>query len=188
VNRRAWNADRVADLLWGAALLLGTIAVGARWWPANVRARALPPLVPAVVPVVRQAPPVDPALVDAVTRSDVFAPGHTAPRVRWAPPSPDTLPPGLAPDPAAADALPLPNATLGAPNDSSAGGEPPRFYGTVIDPRGASALLWLDRRVPGAQLYREGDRAGGWRVLRVEADRVTLASSDGGRVTLRLRR
>lgn len=63
----------------------------------------------------------------------------------------------------------------------------PALFGTVIGADGPRALLRLDARVPGAQLYAEGAQAGGWRVQRVEADRVTLVGR-GRTVTLRMPR
>ena len=59
------------------------------------------------------------------------------------------------------------------------------LFGIVIGGEGARALLRLDARIPGAQLYAEGARAGGWRVVRVEADRVLL-DGPGGTTTLRM--
>lgn len=61
----------------------------------------------------------------------------------------------------------------------------PRLYGTMITPGNAAALLRLDSRLPTPQLYREGDRAGGFRVVRISEQAVTLAGSAGS-ITLRL--
>ena len=122
----------------------------------------------------------DPALQDAVVRTNVFAATRTPPRVRWAPPGdPDSAatidPMALAPQPAQA------LRPARGPDD------PPQFYGTIVGPDGPRALLRLDGRVPGAQLYAAGEGEGGWRVVRVEPERVVLTSA-GERVTLHLPR
>jgi hypothetical protein len=164
------GAERVADLLWGAALLLGTVALVAAVWPASARVPELPPAALVAPPSVRV--PSAPAASDVAVRADVFAAGHVPPRARWAPPPVDTMPPGLAPEPAAAARAP-------------SAIEPPRFYGTVSDAGGFAALLRFPG-APNAQLYRPGDRAGAWRVGRVAIDRVTVAAPGGTLLTLRL--
>ena len=163
------SAERVTDLLWGTALLLGTVALVASVWPASVGVPELPPA--ALAAPSRASTPSVPLAAEVAVRADVFAAAHTPPRVRWAPPPVDTMPPGLAPEPAAAE----PERVV----------EPPRFYGTMTDAGGPAALL----RVPGApnaQLYHQGDRAGAWRVGRITADRVTVAAPGGTLMTLRL--
>jgi hypothetical protein len=178
IAARLRHAGRVADALWIAALALAVVALALLVWPASARVPEAPaaaprPATPAT-PAAR--PPRDVVLADSVVRADPFSPGRVAPRARWAPPAQDTLPPGLAPDPAAAAAL-----GTGA-GDAP---EPPRFYGTVTDGAGPAALL----RFPGAAasaLYHAGDRERGWRVLRVSPTRVTVAAPDGARLTLRL--
>jgi hypothetical protein len=174
---RDWRSGRVADVLWIAAAVLTIVAVIARLWPVRPDGRELPTFADTAPAAMRAATPA-PSL-DSVVATNVFSAHRAPPRRRWVPPAPDTLPPGLAPDPIAAADL---RAT--APT----GDGPPRFYGTVIDPRGAAALLWLDPAVPGAQLYREGARAAGWRVMHIDAERVQLGAAGGQRVTLRLTR
>src|SRR5205085_1131251 len=93
--------------------------------------------------------------------TDLSVQSVRGPRVRWAPPPVDTMPPGLAPEPAAAE----PERVV----------EPPRFYGTMTDAGGPAALLRFPG-APNAQLYHQGDRAGAWRVGRITADRVTVAA------------
>lgn len=61
----------------------------------------------------------------------------------------------------------------------------PHLFGTVIGPGGATALMRLDPAVPGAQIYREGDRAGIYRVVRISEQSVIL-SGPGGQIVLRL--
>ncbi len=169
------RAAVVADALWGAALALSAAAVALLAWPARAPVRDVPP--PSLA---ARATVGTPPLADVTVTHDVFAAGHTPPRARWTPPEPDTLPPGLAPDPVAAAAL----STLGGAGAADAY-ERPRFYGTVIDAVSAGALLRFPG-TPAAQLYRVGARERGWRVLAVTPERVRLAAPSGEALTLRL--
>jgi hypothetical protein len=185
-RRPTWLREpRAADALLALAAALAAAGAALALWRPDPRVpdmpNAVPPAPPAAVAPV--APVADAALEEAVARTNVFSASRTPPRVRYVPPEAGSeagevgMSPGagLAPDVAAPPASPR------GPDDA------PQFYGTVIGPGGARALLRLDDRVPGAQLYAAGERAGGWRVVRVEADRVVLAGG-GGRVTLRLPR
>jgi hypothetical protein len=134
-----------------------------------------------------------------VVATNVFGASRSAPRTRWTAPDAEAvttgaLPPGLALDPAVAYdpspslpalAEPVPVEPPRADAEARARDRRvPALFGTVVGADGARALLRLDARVPGAQLYAEGARAGGWRVVRVEADHVVL---DGARGTVTLR-
>jgi hypothetical protein len=66
-----------------------------------------------------------------------------------------------------------------------AGGDIPALFGTMISPDGAQALLHLDPTSAEPRLYRVGDRAGRYRVLRIDEREVTL-NGPRGRVVLRL--
>jgi hypothetical protein len=142
---------------------------------------------PPTVSAVRVAPPrfalpatpaaihaSDPAARDVIVRANVFSATRTPPRTRYAPP--DAAMPAdagaLVDDPAEAvvEAVPV-----------------PQLYGTVVGAAGATALIAVDPGAAAAQLYRVGDRAGGWRVVRI-GDRSAVLEGPGGRVTLRLRR
>ncbi|MEN9508500.1 MAG: hypothetical protein RLZZ621_1063, partial [Gemmatimonadota bacterium] len=63
----------------------------------------------------------------------------------------------------------------------------PALFGTMRANGGAMALLRLDASQRTPQLYGEGDRAGGFRVVRIDTDAVVL-SGPSGPVTLRLAR
>lgn len=189
---------RVADALTAAALALGALGVTLWLWPVKVDVAPLPPVI-APPPAATHVAPADPAHAARVAAANPFAPTRTAPRTRWIPPDAlgpmadvtvSQLPPGLLPDPT----VDLPGATQDAPapatRDEVAQARDrrvPALFGTVIGADGPRALLRLDPRVPGAQLYAEGAQAGGWRVQRVEADRVTLVGR-GRTLTLRMPR
>ncbi|GLC24165.1 hypothetical protein [Roseisolibacter agri] len=205
---------RLADALSVAALAIGAIGAALWLWPARVDVAPLRPVLASAPATGAGAEPPDPARALRVAESNPFAPTRTAPRARWVPP--DALgpmadvtisqapPPGLLPDPSVDVPGTLPALEPPTPAPAAVGEEAPRdaareatarardrkvpaLFGTVIGADGARALLRLDARVPGAQLYAEGAQAGGWRVQRVEADRVTLVGH-GRTVTLRMPR
>lgn len=205
---------RVPDALTAVALAIG-VAGAALWlWPVRVDVAPLRPVV-APMPSAGAGPagPADPARALRVAESNPFAPSRRAPPARWVPP--DALGPmadvtvsqapvGLLPDPTVDLPGALPALEPPTPAPVGAGEDAPRdaareasarardrkvpaLFGTVIGADGPRALLRLDARLPGAQLYAEGAQAGGWRVQRVEADRVTLVGR-GRTVTLRMPR
>jgi hypothetical protein len=61
----------------------------------------------------------------------------------------------------------------------------PRLFGTVVGPGGATALLRLDPSIAEARVYREGDRGGAYRVVKILNQSVEL-SGPSGSVVLRL--
>jgi hypothetical protein len=60
-----------------------------------------------------------------------------------------------------------------------------RLYGVASGPSGAVALIDADRAIPGAEIYRPGDRVGGY-LLETVADTFVVLSSPEGSRTLRL--
>jgi len=157
------TAARIRQL-WGAA---ATIAgLGALLWvlPPWIGGPAQPPA--AITP---PAPPADPSAHAAallsygeIARANVFGPERTPPRSRYAPPGSR-----LAQAPAAA-------------------GEPSlRLFGLAAGAGGAVALIDADPRVPGAEIYRLGDRVGPYRLESIADTFVVLAGPTGTR-TLRL--
>lgn len=61
-----------------------------------------------------------------------------------------------------------------------------RLYGVTVRADGAIALIDADPRIPGAELYRVGDRAGGSPIVAITESTVVLRRA-GKLVTLRLR-
>ena len=197
-------ARRMAD-----ALTVGTLVVGltgaALWlWRPTIDVVPLRPQLPPPV-ATSTAAPTDVGLAGRVLATNVFDAARAAPSVRWTPPDGElvttgaALPPGLAPEPSfgvdasaslpalAEPTAPMPNTDAPPMNAQVRARDRrvPALFGTVVSADGARALLRLDARIPGAQLYAEGGRAGGWRVVRVESDRVVL-EGPGGAVTLRM--
>jgi hypothetical protein len=191
---------RAADALTAAALAIGALGAALWAWPVRVDVAPLPPAIEAP-PAAAAAPVADPTRVARVVAANPFAPTRAAPRTRWVPPDAlgpmadvtvSQLPPGLLPDPSVDLPGGAPDAPTPAPQTRDEVAQArdrrvPALFGTVIGADGPRALLRLDARIPGAQLYAEGAQAGGWRVQRVEADRVTIVGR-GRTLTLRMPR
>lgn len=115
----------------------------------------------------------DPAVAEAVARANIFADSRTPPAVRYNP---------FEPEPAAEADMQSAAGAAGAADAAV-----PRLFGTILGPGGPLALMRLDPAVPDAQLYREGDRAGRYRVVTIAEQSVVLDTSEG-RIVLRLTR
>jgi hypothetical protein len=103
--------------------------------------------------------------------ANVFSSSRKAPAQRYQPfaPLPETAPvPDVAP-----------------PDASAAEDAVPQFFGTIAGPRGTFALLRLEAGETDAQMYREGEGAGGYRVEKINEQSVVL-SGPKGRIVLRL--
>jgi hypothetical protein len=113
--------------------------------------------------------------VSGIVSANIFSASRRAPASRYRPfgAEPEVAAPPARLDAAAAEAPSAPRAGV------------PQFFGTVVGPRGTFALLRLDASTPDAQLYREGDSAGGYRVVTINEQSVVL-SGPRGRIELRL--
>lgn len=101
--------------------------------------------------------------VDAATivTSNIFAATRTPPAARYTPPGA-----GGSPDVGSGSAMQdqLPAAPV----------SPPRVYGTMTGPDGATALIQIDSAGASGRLYREGDRVGVFRIERILAGSVVV--------------
>lgn len=122
--------------------------------PADSRRRQSP--VPASVAPDRVA---DPARYELIVESNVFSPRRAPPETRF------TLDEGKEPEPE-------PEAPVDEP-------PPLRLLGVARDPEQALALIEADEDVPGAELYRVGDRVQGGRVRAIYDSTVVVAFPDG---------
>ncbi len=160
------NPARVELSLRGLTVIGILVAAGALSWRPSVPAGEI---VPAGLesPAVAEPPPaIDHAAEQAIVAGNIFSASRAAAARRF--------------DPLATGGGSVPES---APNGADEG--VPRLYGTVVGPRGASALMLFDARVAGAQLYREGDRGGTYRVKKIDEQSVILIGPEG-RIVLRL--
>ncbi len=166
---------RVDRILRGTAAVAAIVAGFALLRPPSVPDATLPvdglaaPTLPHA-PITHDAA----ARVQTILQANLFSAARTPPAVRYSP---------LEPDAENVDAMFFeePDADPGAGGED----EVPKLYGTVIGPAGPIALLRLDPARPDAQVYREGDRAAGWRVHRINEQSVVLDGPEG-RIVLRL--
>jgi hypothetical protein len=107
-----------------------------------------------------------------VAQGNIFAAARRPPARRY-------VPGGTPPGTGAAD----PEAAL--PFDPAYTGESPTLLGTVLDALGDRALILIPQVDSTARFYRVGERAGPFRVRRIEAGRVVL-DGPAGRVVLDL--
>jgi len=114
---------------------------------------------------------------EQVVNGNIFSSNRKPPAARYLPLSGEAEPTASAPD---ADAA---RDTAGVAPEESV----PHLYGTVLNATDASALLRLDPAIPEPRLYRVGDRAGGFRVVRIAEHEVTIEGRRG-RIVLRLTR
>ncbi len=56
---------------------------------------------------------------------------------------------------------------------------PPRVYGTMTGPNGATALIQPDTAGASSRLYREGERVGAFRIEKILANSVVVRSAAG---------
>lgn len=157
---------RWAQRLVGIAAGIVVAAVG---WQAL-------PLAPRLPPVPREdaapaQPVADPnaeaaALLayDDIVRHDPFAPGRKPPAERYVPPE--------------LRARQAARARTGATPR-------PRLLGVATGPAGAVALIDADPAIPGAEIYRLGDRVGPYRLAAIADSAVVLRGASGVH-TLRL--
>lgn len=154
-----------------ATVLLLVAAVAFAWRP-GVQSLGTPPArLTSVSAMGPPLSPVDPAAGQKIVDANIFSATRTAPSTRYRlfESGPESV-------------------TSAAPVHAAeeTGGEAVlRLHGTLVGPHGASALMRLDAAIPGAQLYREGDRAGGYVVEKISEDSVILGGNRG-RIVLRL--
>ena len=159
---------RVELALRGVTLTAAAIAVAALLWPPSLpRTEIAPAGLGASPSVLREVAEAD--VPGRIAQGNIFSSTRSAPRTRYRPNGSGAEEPGLADESV--------TASVGVPE----------LYGIVPGPSGAAALMRLDATVEGAQLYREGDRGGRYRVDRIGDDTVVL-TGPAGRVELRLGR
>jgi hypothetical protein len=153
--------------LYGIAAVLALLGVGLRLAPARLPgAEPALELPPATQLSQSQAILGDEHSYAPIAAANVFSPTRTPPKVRFVPEgraSPDT-------------AAPAPKRR-----------QPVfRLYGITVTAKGATALIDANPKIPGAELYRLGDRIGGAPITAISESTVVIRRS-GGPLILRLR-
>ena len=159
---------RVAQRLWITAGVVATVALGFVIAPASVRSReAVVPDIPPVAPAKDASTKARELLsFEEIPRMNIFAQDRAAPNARY-------VPPGQEADRPAARVAPTPS--------------PPRLFGVASGPTGAVALIDADPSIPGAEIYRVGDRVRNARLIEI-ADTTVVLEGAAGRTVLRLPR
>lgn len=157
------------------ALFLGAVA----WvWPVRTNVPAVAPMTAA--PLARLAVAQPASAAEEIVLANAFAVSRTPPGSRYAPVEQVTdTAAGLAAEPNRVPGMP----TMPGLDSLTLAGDVPRLYGTVVSPRGTTALLHLTDA--GPRLYAAGDRDGAYRVISI-APGVVVLRGPTGRVTLRL--
>ena len=170
------SLPRIERALLLVALLFALVAAVALAWPAHVPTRTVAP--PGIDRIATKAATprtltANSDAADAVIAGNIFNATRTAPPRRYNPTEPDESVIVAPPEPEQIEA-----------NDEES---VPHLFGVVIGPAGATALLRLDATIPEAQIYREGDAAGGYRIVKIN-ERSVILDGPTGRFELRLKR
>ncbi len=172
------NARLIRMSCWSIAAV--ALVMGALAWAWPVRT-----VVPAVAPstgatLARMAVAHNTSVAEEIVLANAFATSRTPPGTRYAPVETVTdTAAGFAVEPSRLPGMPM----MPGPDSLTLAGDVPRLYGTVVSPRGTSALLHLTDA--GPRLYIAGDRDGVYRVISIAPGEVVLRGPTG-RVTLRL--
>ncbi|MGQ0643105.1 MAG: hypothetical protein ACT4P6_20350 [Gemmatimonadaceae bacterium] len=172
----AQHSERLTTGLRALAMAFVAVAAAALLWRPSLEAELPDESAGALVgDSLRVFPAVSPARVgDAqrVAASNIFAASRRAPGRRYAPGSD----------------VPASSATIGdagMPFDPANAADTPSLLGTVLDALGDRALILAPQVDSIPRFYRVGERAGSYRIRRIEAGRVLL-DGPSGRVVLEL--
>ena len=170
------TAPRLETILRALSVSFAALAVVALVWPVSVPRDQIPPT-GLDAPSSQPARASDPAVTESIVTANIFSAERKPPRSRYNPFEPDPI----APEPSLGGAMAV------DPAVTSDEGAVPRLFGIMSSPAGANALMRLDPAVPEAVLYREGDRAGQYRVVKINPQSVVL-SGPRGQTVLQLKR
>jgi hypothetical protein len=167
---------RIERILRSLTVVFVFVGAGALLWRPGIPSNEIAPT-GIEARSVKNAPaaPLDVTANQIIVQGNIFSASRKAPAVRYNPFEPDW---GSA-DPA------TPEPAADTASATAAGDGVPKLFGTMIGARGSAALLRLDPALLEAQLYREGDRAGRYRVEKINEQSVVLRGP-AGRVVLRL--
>ncbi|HUQ48404.1 MAG TPA: hypothetical protein VM053_09200 [Gemmatimonadaceae bacterium] len=169
MTREASSIKRILNIL-----TVGLVVIGVFFW---FRKPVIPPVgIPPALDAATSLAAVGPmtSSVDAIdiVGSNMFSASRAAPAARYTPPGAG----GMSSDPSDASMQDEPAAPA-AP--------PPRVYGTMTGPNGATALIEGDSAGASSRLYREGDRVGAYRIVKILPSSVVV-TGPAGRVSLKV--
>jgi hypothetical protein len=170
-------------VLQGVSIAGALLAVWALVAPARAGTAVLPVVLPPVGSADAEPVVMDTVLRESIVDANIFSLSRRRPARRTVPTTTTSLA-----DTLASLGVSLSDTSTTMPDGSDSGvvasapDRVPRLYGIVEGADGARALLRLDRTMPGAMLYREGEGASVYRVRRIESDRVVLAGPRGSLV------
>lgn len=113
----------------------------------------------------------DSASASAIVASNIFSPSRAAPGKRYTPPGAGGE--GEETNAHVSDVPVMPPSP------------PPRVFGTMMGPGGATALMQTDSAGASGRLYREGERVGAYRILKISSSSVIVRGPEG-RIELKI--
>ncbi len=151
--------------LWVAAGVMATMGLVLLVAPAatgepDVAVAGIPEATPEKSPNVKAAELLS---FEEIPRSNLFAQDRAAPKARYTPPGQQA------------------ERSVQRRTSSAA----PRLFGVASGPNGAVALIDADPSIPGAEIYRLGDRVLDARLIQI-ADTMVVIEGAAGRIVLRL--
>lgn len=170
------TAPRLETILRGLSVFFAALAVTVFLWPVSVPRDQIAPA-GLDAPSSQPARASDPAITQSIVTSNIFSAARKPPRSRYNPFEPDPIAPELS----------LGTGSMVDTGVVSNEDAVPSLFGIMSSPAGANALMRLDPGVPEAVLYREGDRAGQYRVVKINSQSVVL-SGPRGQTVLQLKR
>jgi hypothetical protein len=154
---------RAAGILYAIAAVLVAAAAALRLMPPAIPLPAVPPT-DSVAPLAARDPSAQAAALlsfEEIVRANMFSPDRQAPRERYIPPE----------------------LRIAATAARPPGPRVPRLqlFGVATGPSGAVALIDANPAIPGAEIYRLGDRVGIYRLESISDTLVVLRGDSGAR-------
>jgi hypothetical protein len=170
------TAPRLETILRALSVFFAALAVTVFLWPVSVPRNQIAPA-GLEAPSSQPARASDPSITQSIVTANIFSAGRKPPSSRYNPFEPDPI----APEPSLGASMMVDTGVVS--NEDTV----PGLFGIMSSPAGSTALMRLDAAVPEAVLYREGDRAGQYRVIKINSQSVVL-SGPRGQTVLQLKR
>jgi hypothetical protein len=168
-----FNTMAVKRILNGSTIAL--VVIGFSFWlkEPEIPRVSIPPAIEAPSGVANSAAATNSSTdAAAIVANNMFSASRAAPAARYTPQGAG----GMAAD-ASDGSMQAEPAAPAAP--------PPRVYGTMTGPNGATALIEGDSAGSSSRLYREGDRVGAYRIVKILPGSVVV-TGPSGRIALKV--